>query len=240
MSHNETVSSSSITRGSRYLNPEKFSTDPSTPGAELQWSHWLHTFQNFISEEISNASPDLKLKLLINYLAPGVFAIIKGCASYDEAIELLKKSYEKPRNRILARHILSTRQQKPEESIRDYVRALKLLAQDCDFHAVTAEQNQNDFMCIAFISGINSQRIRQRLLENLTLSFDDAQNQALTLETAEKSLHSFSISSNPTSLLNAIPVQPEQEKEVDDNLAAVNFGHKKRRCFFAVVMYINV
>ncbi|KAL0880953.1 hypothetical protein ABMA27_002114 [Loxostege sticticalis] len=221
MSQSESVSTSSTTRGSRYLNPEKFSTDPSTPGAELQWSHWLHTFQKFISEEVANASPDLKLKLLINYLAPGVFAIIKGCASYDEAIELLKNSYEKPRNRILARHILSSRQQKPEESIRDYVRALKLLAQDCDFQAVSAQQNQNDFMCIAFISGINSQKIRQRLLENLTLSFDDAQNQALTLETAEKSLQSFSISSNPTSLLNAIPVQPEQEKEVDNNLAAV-------------------
>ncbi|KAL0839392.1 hypothetical protein ABMA28_016120 [Loxostege sticticalis] len=231
MSQSESVSTSSTTRGSRYLNPEKISTDPSTPGAELQWSHWLHTFQNFISEEVANASPDLKLKLLINYLAPGVFAIIKGCASYDEAIELLKNSYEKPRNRILARHILSSRQQKPEESIRDYVRALKLLAQDCDFQAVSAQQNQNDFMCITFISGINSQKIRQRLLENLTLSFDDAQNQALTLETAEKSLQSFSISSNPTSLLNAIP-GAEQEKEVDNNLAAVNFGQRKRQCFF--------
>ena len=32
----------------RFLRPERFDIEPSTPGATKEWLHWLCTFENFL------------------------------------------------------------------------------------------------------------------------------------------------------------------------------------------------
>ena len=51
------------------------------------------------------------------------------------------------------------RKQQPGES----------LYEDCNFESVTAEQHKNEYIRDSFISGLQSNSIRQRLLENNTL-----------------------------------------------------------------------
>ena len=66
------------------------------------------------------------------------------------------------------------RTQKSEESIAEYVHALKQLARDRDFQAVTAENYRDELSRDAFISGISSANIRERLLEEDQLTFQNA------------------------------------------------------------------
>ena len=72
-----------------------------------------------------------------------------------------------------------------------YLQALRLLSKDCNFTNVTAEQYKNDYIRDAFISGLSCSRIRERLLENTTLSLDAAIDQARALESAEQHAASY-------------------------------------------------
>ena len=70
---------------------------------------------------------------------------------------------------------------------------MRLLAKDCDFEAVTAELSQNDSIRDAFISGIISNSIRLRLLENRTLNLEEAFNQARSMEAAERNSNMYNL-----------------------------------------------
>ena len=83
----------------------------------------------------------------------------------------------------------------------------------------------------AFIKGISSTHIRQRLLENTgELSFDDAFNQARALEQAQS--HSIAYESNPSGVAAAVAEEDITDK---DELAAFNNkpqnGHKNKQKF---------
>lgn len=208
---------------SRYLRPERFDVEPSSPGADLRWTHWLFTFKNFLSEQESELTDTMMLKLLINHLSPPVFAHIRESVDYTAAIQLLGSVYIKPKNEVHARHVLSSRKQQSGETIDEYVRVLKQLAHDCNFKNATAEEYKNEYIRDALIAGITNNRIRQRLLENKTLTLEEAYNQALAFETAEKNSQTFN-----TTSLNAVDI-PEKE---DDTLAAGFTQNSRRRCFF--------
>ena len=170
----------------KFLRPDRFETDPSEATAAKQWMHWKRTFDNFLEELTKNpqtAEHD-KLKLMINYVAPSVYDHITDCTTYSAGIETLDATYIKPKNEIFARHVLATRRQAQGESLDQYLQALKRLAKDCSFTAVTAEQYRDAFIRDAFINGLVSTQIRQRLLENHTLDLQTAYEKAHTLEMA--------------------------------------------------------
>ena len=144
----------------RLLRPERFEGSQDTSPA--QWTHWLRTFSNFV-QSISPA-PD-KLKLLINYISPEAYSHISDCADYEDAIKALEAVYVKPKNIIYARHQLATRRQLCSESIDTYLHSLKILAKDCEFKQVTADTYTQEAIRDAFIAGLTSPAIRQRLLE---------------------------------------------------------------------------
>ena len=204
----------------KYLKPARFSCDPNASGADKQFKHWLRTFQNFI-KTIKTATPtsttastgtettenntttttsttsadDLKLTTLTNYVEANVFEYIQDCNSYDEAIETLTKIYVKPVNEIYARYKLSTCQQADGESLDTFIQNLQRLSKDCNFKEVTAEEHRRGYVRDAFISGIRSREIRQKLLENTDLSMDDVFLQARTLHTAHTNAAQYA--SNP-------------------------------------------
>ena len=220
---------------SRYLRPERFDIEPGGTASDTRWAHWRYTFINFLSEELPDEVPDsIKLKLLINHLSPTVYSFIQDCKSYEIAIRLLDEIYDKPKNEIHARHILATRRQQSGETIAEYIRCLKQLAHDCNFKSVTAEQNRNEYIRDAFIAGISCHNIRQRLLENLALTLDEAQNQAISLETAK--MNSLVYINNHPMQLHAVESSQRSKstliEENQDLAAASTSSSKCRRCFF--------
>lgn len=64
--------------------------------------------------------------------------------TYDDAIKVLENIYIKHKNEILARHLLAIRKQRADETVKEYIQALKLLTFECLFKAVTAEEHQNE------------------------------------------------------------------------------------------------
>ena len=109
-----------------------------------------------------------KLSTLTNFVSPIIFETISECTMYNDALEILNGVYLKSTNEIFAGW-LTTRKQNSDESLDQYLQALKILAKKCDLKTMTAEQYRNEYILDSFISQLYSPIIRQRLLENNTL-----------------------------------------------------------------------
>ena len=214
----------------KVLRPERLDTDPNSETAAKEWLHWRRTFEKFMAV-LPQEGLD-KLAVLSNFVSPSIFQHIEDCTDCETSIETLQTLFIKPKNEIFARHLLATRKQAPTETLDEYLQALKTLSKDCNFKNVTAAQYCDESIRNAFISGLQSSLIRQRLLENKTLDLKTMFDQARSLESAMKSSESYAV---PNTLVNAA-VPATSAKPVDgleaNTLAAVGTETTSLSCYF--------
>ena len=173
----------------KFLKPERLSADPQLPESKSIWIHWYQTFQNFVA-----AVPQQnlnKLSLLHNFVAPTVYGYISDVSSYEEGIRVLKALYVKPTNTVINRYKLATMKQNTGESLDSFLERLKMQAKQCQFKALTEAETTEQAILDAYIAGIENPKIRQRLLENISLKLSNAVDQARALEQAEKSSEKY-------------------------------------------------
>ena len=157
----------------KVLRPECLETDPNSNTAATEWQHWKRTFENFLS-----VLPRERLDK---------FGVLNLSEDYTAAIAILEALFVKPSNKIYARHLLATRRQRTNETFDEYLQVLKTLSKDCNFKNATAVQYRDESIQDAFITGLLSNLIRQRFLENKTLDLKTMFDQAQSLESAMKS-----------------------------------------------------
>ena len=131
---------------------------------------------------------------------------------------MLKSLYVKTPNEIFARHKLATRKQQPGESLDEYLQELKILSKDCNFSDVTAYQYRDEAVRDAFITGLLSTNIRQRLLENKTLNLQTAFDQARALDTAQRSSETYNNFSTTASAVKDSSMQQSKQQELIPNV----------------------
>lgn len=64
------------------------------------------------------------------------------------------------------------------DSIHQFLQNLEILSKDSHFKSVTADENRDDYIRDSFIRGLSATHIRQRLLENTTLTLQKAYDSA--------------------------------------------------------------
>lgn len=248
------------------MKPDRLDADPHTPDAGKVFKFWLKSFELFLetlqeerqarqspTSSSANASvPEaLKLRLLLTSLSPAVFEYVEDAQTYESAVEILEKTYKKQKNPVFARHLLATRGQRPDESLAEYVQALKILAKDCAFKDVSAAENRESLIRDSFINGLASNSIRQRLLEHAELDLQKAMDLANSLDMAQKqsaiysSTKTLASASEPRNTEELKPARPRVVEELkparapvgEASLAAVpslkkNSGDSRKLCFF--------
>ncbi|CDW54627.1 zf-CCHC and Asp protease 2 domain containing prot ein, partial [Trichuris trichiura] len=143
--------------------------------------------------------------------------------------------FEGPVNEVHARYRLATRKQLAGESLEDYVRALKALSAECNFKAVTASQYQEELVRDAFVSGLQSQIIRQRLLESKACDLASLLDVARVVDSAQKGSESYLLSTHAnTTAASSVANDCRQSDDVDTpgNPCATITTKKKTHCFF--------
>ena len=99
---------------------------------------------------------------------------------------------------------------------------------DCDFRAVTALIHKEEAIRDAFIGGLVSNEIRQRLLENNNLTLQAAFDKARSLETAQKNAEMYlPSSSHQTNSFHIAKLQTE----VTDNADVSKEESSGRYCY---------
>ena len=106
----------------------------------------------------------------------------------------------KPQSVVFNRHKLATTTQTPGESVDQFMQTLEKQSKHCEFTAVTAEVYRQESIRGAFITGINANTIRQRLLESDNLTLAETFRQARTLELAQKQSDTYN---NPSTMHTA-------------------------------------
>ena len=218
----------------KHLRPSRFECEPNASNAEKQWKHWYRTYENFINSinfapETTNEERDQqKLSTLINYVSPSVYEFIAEAPNYVRAINILRELYVKPVNIMYNRHVLITHRQGDTETVNQYLHELERLSKNCNFADVSAEEYRQEYVRDAFINGLHSPVIRQRLLESHTLTLQQAFQQARTLELAQK--HSTNFQS--TSVVAAVDADGQAEASVAAIYKAPTVGTEKQKCFF--------
>lgn len=225
----------------KILRPERFDTEPTAPNAEKLYKHWKITFQNYL--DVSKTTTDnaetverKKYFALINNISASVYEIISDTTTFDTAMTALDTTYIKPVSEIYNRHQLISCKQ-DSDSIDVYLQNLERIAKTCDFKAVSAEDNKNQYVRDAFINGLSSSTIRQRLLESSTLTLNEAFRQARVLELAQK--QSATYDNNPITAAiqeetitpppTVAAVQRSRKTESHNNKKEVK---EKELCFF--------
>ena len=212
----------------KVLRPERLETDPNSGEASKEWLHWKRTFDNFLAVLPQD---DLdKLSVLANFVSPSIFQHIEECTEYEAAVGILQALFVKPRNEIFARHLLATRCQQPHETLDEFLQSLKTLSKDCNFQSVTASKYREESIRDAFITGLRSPSIRQRLLENNTLDLKTMFDQARSLELAMRNSESYA--SPPLSVNAAVPLTATEDQEQIDSGTLAAVGSDASTCFF--------
>ena len=175
------------------LKPKDLGALPTDSNAASVFKYWLATFESFLQAVESGQAAINRLALLVNFLTPSVYQYIEDCETYEAAVAELKRVYVKTKNDVFARHLLATRNQLPGESLQQFLHVLKTLSKDCTFRAVSAEQYRGELVRDAFINGLASAAVRQRLLERDDLTLEAAFEQAYSLERAQQQSSSYSI-----------------------------------------------
>ena len=134
-----------------------------------------------------------------------------------------------------------TRLQAQNKSISQYVHALRSLAKEYSFEAVSAEKYKNDMTRDAFINGLRSDTTRRRLLEEEALDFDNAIKKAEMLEVAKqqtelyaKSLDKLNRDSTDRLATTFFPNDMVSNSKESVSLTATTsyFKRSKKKCFF--------
>ena len=57
-----------------------------------------------------------------------MYPYVEESDSYENVVEVLRRTLVKTKNNVCARHLLVSRRQRPDESISEYLQVLKTLA----------------------------------------------------------------------------------------------------------------
>ena len=222
---------------SKLLKPERLNLDPQSPNAAKDWKYWFKTFENFIIMCGTDA-PDKHLSL-INLISSDVYEYVEDCTDYDSVKNTLEKFYVKSPNEVFARHLLATRRQQCSETLDVFFQNLHKLSKDCKFKAVSAEQYRDEMLRDAFINGLLSPEIRQRLLENDKLTMDSAFDKASSMDVAQRNASAYSSPVSHVAAASAPPPPPQspppqalESGTTELSSLAATHQRKQFKCYF--------
>ena len=111
---------------------------------------------------------------------------------------------------------------------------LDYISKECDCQNVTAEQHRLESMRDAFFAGMSSIPIRQRLLENRTLTFQQAYDQARAQELAYKSSETFQGTTTCITASDPSKMEPSEVAEMHANQTSdeQSCSFAKSTCYF--------
>ena len=211
-----------------HLKPARFDTEPSSPQAAQEWQHWYTTLNNFLTVMKVTSDED-KFRLLVNFVSYNVFTYISDHKTYPDAIKALQEIYDKPKNVMYSRHLLYSTHQQSNQTLDDFLCVLKNISKDCGYKAVSAEDHRNESILSAFVSGLSSNFIRQRLLESDKLTLDTAFTQARTLDLAQRNAESYQQTPYP----QACSVTSEEKSSDQGNqISAFKPNKNTGKCWF--------
>ncbi|XP_062541354.1 uncharacterized protein K02A2.6-like [Armigeres subalbatus] len=142
--------------------------------------------QHFLLHDVPR---NRKVPFLLTHLGMDTYAILKkilqpvnpSSKTYPELVTALKKHFRPDVNKISERYRFHQADQKAGQTMSEYVVELKALAEKCEFDNFLTEALRD-----RFVFGIYDSKLRTHLLKQKKMSFENALDESLNWELAEK------------------------------------------------------
>ncbi|KAJ1168977.1 hypothetical protein NDU88_000889 [Pleurodeles waltl] len=195
--------------------PPLFLDSPGKPC--MKWKGWLRAFENYIiSIDGQGYSPELKKSLLFGLLGKAgqevfdsmpVYVNPHGATAplneYQEAVRRLELQYAEECNIMVGRHKFALRKQEEGETIEEYIACLRVLAQDCEFAAMT-----DTYIRAQVVFYCHSKKVQERLLSCRNPSLKDV---IAIAKAVERSMVSSKELANTSQASNVFYVQDSRK-----------------------------
>ena len=158
----------------------------------------------FTANEIDN---DKQVPALLSLVGGRTYQILRdltspnkpGTKTYKALCELLQKHFN-PRPLVIAeRFRFYKRDQRPDESVKDFNISLRKLAEHCEFKEQLNEQLRDKFVC-----GLHNEAIQRKLLSEKDLTYEKAYDTATAMEAATKDVKELQGNKFPTQSVNKL------------------------------------
>ena len=157
------------------------------PGKE-EWTAYVERLDfYFLANDI--AAEAKKRAILLNACGPSTYKLIRillpadelAAKTYAELVTLVQGYYAPKPSKIMQRFKFNTRTRREGESIAAFVAALREIAEHCEYAATLSEMLRDRIVC-----GVRHEGIQKRLLAEKELTYKEAYELALSMESAER------------------------------------------------------
>ncbi|XP_040355390.1 uncharacterized protein K02A2.6-like [Ixodes scapularis] len=154
---------------------------------QQNFDSYLERFEHFVSA--NDIKPEKKLAVFLTVIGPRAYEVLKslvvpavpGDKSFEEVKVMLKNHYSPKSSVIAERCKFNRRVQEEQESVEDFIVALKHLARKCDFG-----QFLQDALRDRLVAGIRREETQRALFAEESLTFERACKIALDQEQAAR------------------------------------------------------
>lgn len=162
-------------------------TSPFDPKQE-EWTQYVERLQHFFSAN-GYTDADKKKAILLTAIGPATYKMLSSLTSpekpgdktYDQLVETMKTHYSPVPSEIVERYRFHTRSRLKDESVADFVAALRAIAIYCNFGNTLDTMLRDRIVC-----GIGDDHTQRRLLAESTLTLKSAMTIAQSLERASE------------------------------------------------------
>ncbi|XP_054930706.2 uncharacterized protein [Dermacentor andersoni] len=160
-------------------------------GTNTSWDEYVERLEMFC-EANKIAKEEQKRAVLLSCCGEEAYGLIvtlvkpsrPTAATYEEIKTAVRKHLHPRPSELYARFLFYKTNQAADESVADYITALRKLAEDCGFGD---EQLPLDIMMRdRFVSGLQNEAVQQRLVAKHDLTFNVAYDMAATAEATAK------------------------------------------------------
>ncbi|KRX72206.1 hypothetical protein T06_255, partial [Trichinella sp. T6] len=152
-----------------------------------EWNSYASRLMFYLEANKVSADAD-KRAVLLSSCGSALFKLVKSLLSpakpversFDEIISVLNDHFAPQPSEIVNRHIFHQRKQRPGETVAEFIADLRRLAQGCNF--VDLETMLRDRL----VCGLRDEAVQLRLFAKKVLTFQMAQEEALSAEAACK------------------------------------------------------
>lgn len=159
------------------------------------YHNYIMRFSNYITMKGVKSNMEYCAQLLLNSIGAKYFNMVTALAapkaatdlSYKELLQLLENHLEPKANVMVAQHKFLSKYQNENQSVADFVAALRSDINACEFVSpCDCKISIADvFLRAQFIRGICDNNIREQLLQASTSKFEEIVSKALALEAAK-------------------------------------------------------
>ena len=163
------------------------------------WTRWYKTFTVYLGAAGKlNAENKTKICVLLNCMGTdgmdvfNTFDVDMDKATFPEVVKLFEEHCYPLKNETFERYKFWSRNQLENETIDNYITALKNLANTCAF-----ESQKDKMLRDKLVFGVNDSTVKERLLREASLDFKKAVDICRAAESSKSKLKQMTTASKP-------------------------------------------